>query len=277
MDFKICGEKILNNFMKKREKDIAKNHDLRIHILPSQLLIKNFIEGYDKCNYEIYLLEFINSSLYFLEKSNYEKYVKPLSEEKGQCDCISKKYKLDFKLLLPETLGRGKREFSTSITQMCEGVTLYGESNKTSKSPDYKEISATMIHVAFRSLSYNYLCEIAENPIKKCGVEKDLYLILQESKKAKNILFMLPYELYYIEYVKYEIGLEEIIAVLNSDFEIFFKYRKDKQPSFDTFISFIYHEKFVISYSSENGLKRVDEIDLILSTTFQELNRFSNY
>lgn len=75
-----------------------KDNTLTAHLLPSELIIKNFIQGEKNCNYEKYLLEFVNATSYFRAKSDGALYESPPSEEKGQCDCISPKYMLDFKL-----------------------------------------------------------------------------------------------------------------------------------------------------------------------------------
>lgn len=241
------------------------------------MIISNFIDGYDNCNYEIYLRDFINSSAYFLKKSNNEPYTAPTSEECGQCDCISSNYQLDFKLLLSETMGQGKREFSRSITKICDGVTFYGEPQKTSKDPDYKEIKATYFHTVFRTYNFKKICEIAETKNKQHSKERDIYLLLKSSRKPKNILYMLPYEFYYTDNILHENGRSEIISALTSDFKNLLRYRKSKQPQYDTYIAFIYDNQFVILHSMEDKLKYIDEIELTKSKTFQELANFSDY
>ena len=50
------------------------------HLLPSEMIIKNYIYGNPDCNYEKYLLEFINASDYFLAKSNGDIYKPPFCE-----------------------------------------------------------------------------------------------------------------------------------------------------------------------------------------------------
>ena len=251
--------------------------DIRFRILPTQLIVSDFISGYDNCNYEFYVRDFINSSWHFLKKSSNGPYLPPLSEEKGQCDCTSKNYQLDFKLLLSETMGQGKREFSTSITHIGNCITLYGESNKTSKDTDYKEIKATYLHTAFRNLSYNELCEIAETEYRQHGFERDVHLILKYLRKPKNIPCMLPYEFYYTDGIQYETGRIEIISALNSDFSNMLRYRESKQPKYEMYMAFIYHQRFIILQSTENKLIFVDEVELTKSKTYQELAHFSEY
>ena len=73
------------------------------HLLPSEMIIKNYIHGDPDCNYEKYLLEFVNASDFFRVKSDGDIYQSPESEENGQCDCISTSYQLDFKLIASKT------------------------------------------------------------------------------------------------------------------------------------------------------------------------------
>lgn len=251
--------------------------DLLFRLLPTQLIVANFVDGCGCCNYEMYVRDFINASNYFLAKSHNEQYIAPSSEEKGQCDCISHDYQLDFKLFLSETMGQGKREFSTSITQLCPGVTSYGKPNITSTSPNYKPIDATYLHVAFRILSFDEICGIGERKYKCRGYERDISLVLKDARKAKNILWMLPYEFYYKDDVRYEDGRAEIVSALNTDLENLIRYRKLKQPQFDTFVAFIHKNKFIILNSVENRLEIVDEVELKRSAIYQELLGLSEY
>lgn len=253
------------------------NPNLRFEILPAQLIISNYITGYEKCNYEIYLRDFINSSEFFLKKSNYEVYVAPTSEEKGQCDCISNEYQLDFKLLLSETMGQGKREFSPSITQVSSGIVCHGAPNKTTRDKDYKEIQATYLHVAFRILRYEKLCEIANTKYKQHGMERDVHLILKDLKKPKNLMCMIPYEFYFDNDVLYEDGKKEIISAISSDYINIIKFREAMQPLYETYIAFIYNNKIIFLQGIGNQLVFVDEIDLFESNVYKELLDFSAF
>ncbi|WP_295096013.1 hypothetical protein [Ruminococcus sp.] len=253
------------------------NKELCFRILPAQMIVKNFVDGCDYCNYELYLRDFINVSAFFTAKSHNAPYTPPTSEENKQCDCESDNYKLDFKLLLSETMGQGKREFSPSITQLCPGITFYGEPNITTTSPKYKEINATYLHVAFRTTDFEELCSIGEKLQKQHGYERDICLILKDSRKPKNILFMLPYEFFFKCDIQYKDGLSIIASALNKDLTSLIKYRKLKQPDFDTYFAFIYNGRFIILNSSNNELEIVDEIELTKSEIYQKLLQLSEH
>jgi len=251
------------------------NIDLCFSILPTQMIVKDFVDGCDYCNYELYLREFINASAFFLAKSHNAPYTPPPSEEKGQCDCESDNYKLDFKLLLSETMGQGKREFSPSITQLCPGITFYGEPNITTTSPNYKEIDATYLHVAFRTTDFEELCSMEEKLQKRHGYERDISLILKYSRKPKNILFMLPYEFYFKDEICYEDGLSIIVPAITKDMINLVKYRELKQPKYDTYFAFIYSGKLIILNSTNSELEIIDVIELTKSEIYQKLLRLS--
>ena len=50
------------------------DNTLTVKLLPAALICKNFIDGMDNCNYEIYLREVVNASAYFRDKANGKEY-----------------------------------------------------------------------------------------------------------------------------------------------------------------------------------------------------------
>lgn len=60
------------------EKKYEEDNSLKAKILGPELCIKNFIDNEPLCNYELYLLEFVNSSDFFSKKSDGEKYSRPV-------------------------------------------------------------------------------------------------------------------------------------------------------------------------------------------------------
>lgn len=55
-------------------------NEMTISILHAVFINQNFIVGEKECNYENYVLELINHSIYFRGKSNFKEYVQPDSE-----------------------------------------------------------------------------------------------------------------------------------------------------------------------------------------------------
>ena len=46
------------------------NSDLSSRLLPPALIVKDYVQNEHKCNYELYMLELVNSSRFFTELSN---------------------------------------------------------------------------------------------------------------------------------------------------------------------------------------------------------------
>ncbi|MFD3014157.1 hypothetical protein ACFKJG_00110, partial [Streptococcus agalactiae] len=95
--------------------------------LPPATIIKGFVAGETKCNYEIYLLELLNKSVYFREKGK-SKFHAPEDESHGECDAVADDYKIDFKLLSSSSRLQASSLFSPSITNLGNGITAIGES-----------------------------------------------------------------------------------------------------------------------------------------------------
>lgn len=104
--------------------------NLREKILPPELTIKDFIKGEKQCNYEVYLLEFVNKSSFFRNKSNGENYIKPQSESNGECDCNSSIYELDFKLMASKTALQASSILSPQKSLLADEVWMTGASIK---------------------------------------------------------------------------------------------------------------------------------------------------
>lgn len=112
------------------------------HLLPSEMIIKNYIHGDPDCNYEKYLLEFVNASDFFRAKSDGDIYQSPESEENGQCDCISTSYQLDFKLIASKTALQARSILYPSKTEIVKGVIVTSEPRNVINSWDSNDILA---------------------------------------------------------------------------------------------------------------------------------------
>lgn len=153
------------------------------HLLPSEMIIKNFIYGEPKCNYEKYLLEFINTSAFFLAKSGGDTYQSPEREESGQCDCISPNYQLDFKLIASKTVLHARSILSSSKTSIAKGVIITG-TPKVQKG----SINATRIHAALREYDFEGLLKLRTIAIKQQGIKNDIIEFLETLETKKNLL-----------------------------------------------------------------------------------------
>ncbi|HAV90092.1 MAG TPA: hypothetical protein DCW44_02305 [Eubacterium sp.] len=251
---------------------------LKIKQLEPALYIKNFVNNEELCNYEKYLLEFINQSSFFRNLSEGEKYKKPLSEENGQSDANSDKYKIDFKLFEASSYIEGKSIYSSQKTLLMKGavishlskekgqtlgVNLYNEVRKIKST---KELSK--YEEKFKKIKKMYRNEDNIDDQVKC----ELSIIVENLNKNKNLLFFFPREFNYKGECDDEQVLDVITRCIYEDFGILYRYRCEKGISNkDTFFSCVYKERFLIFKFGDTNAELIEQINISNSDTFSYL------
>lgn len=238
-------------------------------LLPSELVIKDFVYGDADCNYEKYLLEFVNASEFFRVKSNGGLYQAPMREDDGQCDCISTHYHMDFKLIASKTVLQARSILCARKTVIAKSITAVGAPVKKDG-----QIKATRIFAALRDYNLKGLYELRNNPDKKQGVENDIYELLTTLETKKNLLLFFPYEFIFDNKYELDEGIPQIVNALNNDFGESMKYRRLEGSGNDTYIAFIFNENIVFLQECADGLKYVDHVNLKKSPIFQNLMHY---
>ena len=237
------------------------------HLLPSEMVIKNYIHGDPDCNYEKYLLEFVNASDFFLAKSGGNIYQLPKSEESGQCDCISASYQLDFKLIASKTALQARSILCPSKSAVMNGVIITSEPKAKGET-----IKATRIHAALRGYDFETLQKLRTAKIKKHGIENDIIEFLETLETRKHLLLFFPYEFEFQNKYKFLDGITQIQNALNSDFRCSMQYRVHEVGSnFDTYFAFIYDGSIVFMIEESFHLSHIDSIALTKSPTYMHL------
>lgn len=93
-------------------------------LLPAPFMSKGFIEGKGAptCNYEEYLAELLNESVYFRQRTNGNTIMLTDNQDHGQPDIDANGFSLDLKLIGGESAIAAKRLTSQSITHLSDGV-----------------------------------------------------------------------------------------------------------------------------------------------------------
>lgn len=221
-------------------------------MLPAPLIITDFVHGEDKCNYELYLLELINTSKWFSEKYP-GGFQKPASESNGECDAVNENYQLDFKLLASKTALQAKSILSSQIYTE-NGVTYFC----TSKVDGC--VQATRIFAAFRNLSLDDLIELKNSDTKKYGIENDVRTALRKFETKKNLLLFFPYKFTFEKPHPYDEAVKSITEALNHDFRTAFLFRDQYASEYDTFLTCIYREAFLIYCVRDRELQLCDSV-----------------
>ena len=143
------------------ERSFHKGIDLHLksRVLPAPLLIRFFVEGDSRDNYELYLTELVNCSEYFLGLSHGSQYEYSEKQAHGECDAITKDYELDYKLTESSSRMQAARLHASQIT-VAGGITMFSAARETS------DILATYLHSGLRAIKSFEEIEsiISENP-----------------------------------------------------------------------------------------------------------------
>ena len=240
-------------------------------LLPA-MVIKNFVDGEEDCNYEKYLLELLNHSNYF-EKKGKGEYCHPPEESHGECDAISPNYELDFKLLEASSSLQAQSILSPSVCKIADGVTSYG---RCKKPKGY--IESTRIHAVCRYMKLEEFNEIYNKTKENMDtIEKDILKVLNSLKKEKNILLFYPFELSVDDEIEVQ-ELDDIItSALNNDFYSLFLYRESNVKSFDTYFVTIVFEDFFIYEVQNQKLVLIEKVNSSQLSTFMKLRKYDPY
>ena len=236
---------------------------MKSKLLPASLIIRNFVHGEDKCNYELYLLELINTSKWFSEKYP-GGFQKPASESNGECDAINENYQLDFKLLASKTALQAKSILSSQIYTE-NGVACFCTSKVGGS------VQATRIFAAFRNLSLYDLIKLKNSDTKKYGIENDVRTALRKFETKKNLLLFFPYKFTFEKPHQYDEAVKSITEALNHDFGTAFLFRNQYANGYDTFLTCIYEETFLIYCVCAGELQLFDSVATNKIITFTRL------
>ena len=245
-------------------------YKIKIQELSAALVLNKFIKGIEPYKYEDYLLEFVNSSTYFLEKAKQQHYHQPVSEANGEWDCISPTYQMDFKLAMAESTLRAKRLFSKQITYL-NGITIVSAPLKKSSDPGYKPIQATRIFAALRGLTLSELLAIQNKSSCTDQIERDIRHLMKTMQCDKNLIVFFPYNFYFDDPLDKAQARHSLVEALNQDFQQMLSYRSLACPQRDTYFSFLYAREWIILEWKNGELMPVDTVPIQKSPLFMRL------
>lgn len=247
------------------------NEKLMIRALPAPCVIKNFVQGEQYCNYEFYLIDLLNQSTWFRNRTQCL-FRYSSKQDAGECDAYANEYGIDFKLFESKSFLQARSIFTHQITKIQDGVTAFS-SCKVKKG----EIKATWIHVAFRDKCLNDLLTIRSNAKTNLRMEQDIIEILDSLETKKNLVLFYPY----VFHTDINLDNDDLIdmtrAALNQDFTCAFTYRTLKAVGFETFFVTICQDSFVIFEERNANLHFVDRILIEKINRFMTLYNYREY
>ena len=260
--------KYLRNILKMNVKFYEKN--VKYLFLPAAFLSKGFISGKSapSCNYEEYLVEFLDKSTYFRHRTDFAHIKLNEKQDRGQSDIEEDGFSLDFKLIGGQSAITARRHTSQSIMQISEDVVGYGLAD--GKKDSYE---AVRIHLALRIYSSRDLQELLKNNSKGDTIQRDVVLLLKNLIVDKNLLLFLPYALL-VDDTKDCTADEIVVAVLEDCFGSAFELRNKMVPTKETFFCCIYNQAIVFYKCIGARLLRIDCVETHRSDTFRTLARY---
>lgn len=242
-----------------------------------ELILSDFVEGDDRCNYELFLLELMNESNYFVSKLKEGKYSHTKEQSHSECDCIGSGYEIDFKIANSMSFMQAKRIFSPQPILLHSGIIIETPPKVTQHTPGYKPIPATIMHTALRGKTVADLEALSQKTEDITAIEKDIIGFLKVICTKKNILLLLPVEFYFEKEHPFEEGYEQIIESLWNDCHASMEYRKKYVNDRDTFLTFYYSDTFVIVEYTGESFKYVDSVHKSKMPTFCHLESYRTF
>lgn len=242
-----------------------------MQILPPETIIEGFVKNDDKCNYELYLVELLNSSKWFTDKYK-ERFIWCENQSHKECDTYSGEYGLDFKLIASKTRLQASNILSSQTVLLCDGVVM----NCMCQAPG-NEICATRLHAALRQLTYDDLERVSDTKYDHQCLEDDVQSFLKNIETHKNLMLFFPYKLYFDLEHKQENAIEIILEALNSDFKQSFIYRSMHAPNYDTFFVTLYDDNFFVMEVKDSTLHYLDTVPINKCDTFMHLLDYADW
>lgn len=243
--------------------NIFEEEQLRIKPLKVGFIKKDFIENFET-NYEEYLTEFINCSKFVVDNGN-KKFKIISKQSNGECDITNSQYVLDYKLLIDNKTIENMYYYSENIAVHTDGVVSYSASKKSGNFRIYilLNILKSLSKEDFEKINATEKDELNE-------VQKLVKNYINKIKKDKNILYFIPYNLYFKNRDMDIDMINSVVDMLSDGLNGFLKYRNSNTNNRDTYFSFVSNDNMIF-LKYEGKLKLYDIVALKESKLYSEI------
>ena len=245
--------------------------ELMLKMLDAPVTVRNFVRNDPLCNYEFYMVELLNHSKE-MRKMHPQEFVWQGDQAHAECDAYSGDYGIDFKLIASQSRMKATSNLSPQHRIDANGVTVsYG--SKASYLNREKEMTVTRLHAALRRTSLEDL-ERIRNDTGLLPFEKDIQVFLKKLETKKNLLLFYPYEFSFTDNQHPEDEIEVLTTALQNDFVNAFRYRSELLPDFETYLTTVYYNDFVLYRIVDNKLDLMDIVPGSDCPTFEHLRDY---
>ena len=239
--------------------------------LPAHMIVAGFIIEEKKCNYEIYMREFLNESAYFRKKSKGTIFEAPIDESYGQPDAISKYYEIDFKLMTSSSFMEANSLLSGQIIKYMDGMYGFGAPKKANGKSKCIQLCQVLRYKEIHDLKK------IENNKPVSSVDKEIKSFLKKLRVKKNIMFFLPYEFSYEEWKELDEGIDGIAKALFFDLKSSVEYREKHISGYECFLTTIYENCMWFFKLSSSNIEIIDKVSCEKSLTYTQLKSIRLY
>ena len=247
--------------------------ELMLKMLAAPVTVKNYVKNDPLCNYEFYMVELLNHS-HEMRKHHPQAFVWQGDQAHAECDAYSGDYGIDFKLIASQSRMKATSNLSPQHIIDANGVTVSYES-KASILNREKEMTVTRMHAALRQISLEDLERIRSNT-DLLPHEKDIQVFLKKLETKKNLLLFYPYEFSFAENQHPKNEIEVLTKALQNDFVSAFRYRSKVLPDFETYLTTVYYNDFVLFKIVDNQLDLMDIVSGNDCPTFKHLRSYED-
>lgn len=214
-----------------------------------------------RLSYEDYLLELLNCSGFFRNKSqDRSEYKAPTSQDKGEADAYSSEYQIDFKLLVDEEVmcALNKNRPSINKEHIQQGIIIVNDNPNPSPIPR-KNILADIMNIT--------IDEIRDNSFSSATAVH----FFKNLEKEKNLFLFYPYE--FSTETVYPVNA--FANMLTKVFRIPLCYRRKKYLNKDTFVCIKVNDYFLIFEWVDNDFIYRDSVNETLCSIYTDYRLYS--
>ena len=245
--------------------------ELMLRQLDAPVTVKNFVRNDPKCNYEFYMVELLNHSKE-MRRLHPQQFVWHASQAHAECDAYSGSYGIDFKLIASQSSMKASSVLSPHY-RIDENGNIVGYESKQDKLNRESEITVTRLHAAIRQATPQELERIRGGENLQ-SYEKDIKVFLEKLETRKNLLLFYPYEYRFAEEQRPQDGVEMLVQALQRSFVSAFCYRSAHMPAYETFLTTVYYNDFVLMKIVDNRVRLMDVVSGSDCPTFKHLRKY---
>jgi len=190
----------------------------------------------------------------------------------AECDAYAGEYGIDFKLIASQSSMKAS-SLLTPHYRIDEHGLIVGYESKQERLDRESALTVTRMHAALRQSTVGDLERIRLGEGLQ-SYEKDIKVFLEKLETKKNLLLFYPYEYRFSDNARPADGVERLTEALQKSFVSAFCYRSQHCPQFETYLTTVYYDDFVLLRIDRDRLELLDVVAGSDCPTFTHLRGY---